>query len=187
MSCAAYLAIEAEAASKHEFGHGEMFAMAGGTRGHALVQTSVIGALVRHLAGKPRRPTGSEGRVYFPKYGDSAYPDAHVICGKREVPGEDPDASTNPTLVVEVLSPSTERWDRGGKLERYNSLPSVKEVLLVEVERQRMELFRRNEDGTFTRHVFQTGQEVHLTSVGVSFAIGEAYALLNAERAAAEG
>lgn len=192
LTYAEYLALELEAEVKHEFVDGEMFAMgdmasamAGGSRGHGLVQTSMIGLLVAQLAGKPCRPYGSDSRVFFPKYGDAAYPDAHVICGKAGVSAEDTDASTNPTLVVEVLSPSTERWDRGGKFERYDSLPSVKEYLLVEVERQRMELFRRNEDGTFTRHVFLAGQEVVLTSIGVSFPIGEAYALLDAENAAA--
>lgn len=187
LTYAEYLVIDAKAAVKSEFIGGEVFAMAGGTRAHALVQTSIIGVLVSRLAGKPCRPTGSESRVHFPKYGDSSYPDAHVVCGKREVPAADPDSTANPTVVVEVLSPSTERWDRGGKFERYDSLPSVKEYLLVEVERQRMELFRRNDDGTFTRHVFTAGQEVHLTSVGVSFPIGEAYVLLDAENAAAEG
>lgn len=176
-----YLAAEALADVRHEYVGGECFAMAGGTRAHALVQTGFLVALARHLSGRPCRPAGSDARVYLPKYGDAVYPDVHVVCGKAERGPEDPDAVVNPVLVVEVLSPSTERWDRGGKFERYESLPSLQDIVLAEADRRRVEVFHRNEDGSFTRHVYASGEVVHLAGLGVDLPLDELYALREAD------
>lgn len=185
MTYADYLLAEADSPVRHEYVGGELFAMAGGTRAHGLVQTALVGALLARLRGTRCRPTGPDNRVYFPAYGESAYPDAHVVCGRTEFDPADPDAATNPVFVAEVLSPSTERWDRGGKFERYESLPSVREIALVEPGRRRIELFRRNADGTFTRHVYTEEQELRLESVGVGTPLAEVYGLAEAESAEA--
>lgn len=175
------MAIEATSEVNHEFVDGEMFALAGGTRGHAGVQTAVVGMLFVHLQGKTCRPVGSEARVYFPDYGDAAYPDAHVICGRTIRAEVDPEAAVNPTLAVEVLSPSTERWDRGGKFERYESLPSLLECILVTVDRRRVEVFRREPGEPFTRYVFSDGDQVEFRSIDFRFDIAELYAIADSE------
>lgn len=185
MSYAEYLAAEADSPVRHEYVGGELFAMAGGTRAHGLVQTALVAALLARLRNTRCRPTGPDNRVYFPAYGESAYPDAHVVCGRTEFHPADPDAVTNPVFVAEVLSPSTERWDRGGKFERYESLPSVREIALVDPERRRIELFRRNADATFTRHVYTEEQSLVLESIDATIPLAEIYALMEAERAEA--
>lgn len=184
LAYAAYLAHEQTAESRHEFVGGEIFARAGGTRAHGLVQTGVIATLARLLTGKPCRPCGPDNRVYFPDYGDAAYPDAHVVCGRPERASVDPDAIVNPTVVVEVLSPTTEVWDRTGKFERFESLPSLREYVLVSVDRPRVELFRRSDGEPFTRMLKGAGEEVALESIDISFAVDELYRLLREDEAA---
>jgi Uma2 family endonuclease len=187
LSYADYLAQEATSAVRHELIGGELFAMAGGTRAHALVQTGVVGALVDRLRGTPCRPAGSDNRIYLPKYDEGVYADAHVVCGARVTDPADPEACTNPSVVFEVLSPSTEAWDRGGKFERYESLPSVTEYVLVTVDRVRVERFSRNPDGTWTRFVYGAGDRLPLPCVSADLLVDSLYELLAAEEAAANG
>jgi Uma2 family endonuclease len=177
-----YLAQEAAAHVRHELYGGVICAKAGGTIGHADVQGGLLGALCNLLRGKPCRPRGSDARVYFPAYGDAAYPDVHVVCGRTVTDPADPDAAINPVLVAEVLSPSTEAWDRGGKFERYESLPTVRQILLLGVDDERVESFTRNDDDSWTRRVYRAGS-VPL-ELGGAVAIDEIYALRRAERAA---
>ena len=94
----------------------------------------------------------------------------------------DPEALDNPVLICEVLSPSTESWDRGGKFELYERLPDLREYLLLSPGRRRAELFRRNEDRTFTRLVFQGEDHLELASVGARVALADVYALAEAEQ-----
>ncbi len=185
MSYADYLAAEAESDGRHEFVEGDAWAMAGGSRAHGLVSAAVTIALGSALRGRPCRVGNSDTRVHLPTLGDSVYPDVHVVCGKPTFAEADPDAVTNPVLVVEVLSPSTERWDRGGKFRRYETLPSLREILLLEPDERRAELFRRNDDGTFTRFVFSGDQAIDLRSVDVQVPLADVYAGVEAEREAA--
>jgi Uma2 family endonuclease len=178
-----YLALEARSEAKHEFYGGVLFAMAGGTVGHADVQSGLHIALGVLLRGKPCRPRGSDARVYFPAFGDAAYPDAQVVCGRTETHPADPDAAVNPALIAEVLSPSTEAWDRGGKFQRYESLPSVRQILLLSVDAERVESFTRNPDDSWTRRVFTAGA-VPL-ELGGAVALDDIYAIRRAEVAAA--
>lgn len=179
---AEYLAIEASSAEKHELYGGVVFAMAGGSVGHADVQAGLLIALGTLLRGKPCRPRGSDARVYFPAFGDAGYPDAQVVCGPTITDPVDPDAAINPALVAEVLSPSTEAWDRGGKFQRYESLPSVRQILLLGVDAERVESFTRNADDSWTRRVWTAG-EVPLELGGV-LSLDDIYAVRRAERAA---
>lgn len=181
---AAYLEQEARSEVKHELYGGVTYAMAGGTVGHADVQMGLAGALVALLRGKPCRPRGPDARVYFPAYGDAAYPDAQVVCGRTLTDPVDPDAAINPALIAEVLSPSTEAWDRGGKFQRYESLPSVRQILLLSVDTERVESFTKNDDDSWTRRVYTSGA-VGL-EIGGALAIDDIYAIRRAERAAAE-
>lgn len=185
VSYADYLAHEAQASVKHEFYGGSVLAMAGGTVGHADVQAGLLVALANGLRGRPCRPRGPDARVYFPTWGDAAYPDVHVVCGPTQTDPVDPDAAVNPALVAEVLSPSTEAWDRGGKFQRYESLPSVRQILLVSVEVERVESFTRNADDSWTRRVYTSGQLP--LELGGELAIDDIYAIRRAEVAAAGG
>lgn len=185
LSYADYVAHEAQAETRHEFYGGVIYAMAGGSVGHSDVQMGLAGALVALLRGKPCRPRGSDARVYFPAFGDAAYPDAQAVCGRTQTDAVDPDAAINPALVAEVLSPSTEAWDRGGKFQRYESLPSVRQILMLSVDTERVESFTRNADDAWTRRVYTDGALP--LQIGGELLLSDIYAIRRAEKAAAEG
>ena len=141
---AEYLAYERDAAMKHEFDDGEIYAMAGGSRRHNALASRVSAALE---AG--RKPGciafQSDQRVRVLATGKTTYPDASLVCGPIEGDPSDPDGSTitNPTLIVEVLSPSTEQDDRGNKWRHYQLLPSLQEYVLISQTDARVERYRR--------------------------------------------
>ncbi|MBI4956911.1 MAG: Uma2 family endonuclease [Myxococcales bacterium] len=184
LSYGEYLELERRTPDRHELVDGVAYAMGGGTQRHALVITGATVALGSRLRGGACRLRTTEARIYFPAFGDAAYPDLFVVCGRPEVPDADRDAVTNPALVVEVLSPTTEAYDRGEKFRRYESLPSLREYLLVGVEREFVEAWTRNADGsTWTRRVWNPGDEVPL-ALGVTLPVDEIYELARAEAAA---
>ena len=118
MSYAEYLALEARADTRHEYLDGEVFAMAGGTPEHGALAMAVARALGVALRGRPCRVFSSDVRVRIPETGLTTYPDLSVVCSKLETDPIDPDAITNPLLIVEVLSDTTEGYDRGGGMGR---------------------------------------------------------------------
>jgi Uma2 family endonuclease len=176
MSYAEYLSAEAQSEVKHQFVDGEMFAMAGGTRRHAYLQTRVVVALGNALRDRPCVPYGSELRVYLPALGEGTYPDASVVCGRFLRASEDPEATVNPAALVEVLSPTTEAYDRGRKFEKYQTLPSVREYLLVSQDRPRVERYVRGDDGSWIWRAYGAGERVPLACAGVDLAVDDLYA-----------
>jgi Uma2 family endonuclease len=136
-----------------EYVDGEIFAMAGGTPEHSYVALAV-GALLRDgLRGGPCRAFSSDLRVRVA--GTTILPDATVVCGRREPAEDDPLAVTNPMVIVEVLSPSTELWDRSGKFALVQRISSLQHYLLVSPEKRTIEHFRRDVDGW--RYTLATG------------------------------
>lgn len=146
--------------------------MAGGSPAHAyIIQT--LGVLLRlALRGGPCRSTSSDQRVLLPN-DDAAYPDLTVWCGEAEF--RDGKTLTNPTVIVEVLSPSTEAWDRVGKLDLYLAIPTVQHVLLVEHGCWHLTLVSRREDGTWTYASAGPGGSVNLSAVGITVSVDEVY------------
>jgi Uma2 family endonuclease len=175
MTYADYLRAEAVAEERHEFHDGEMYAMAGGSPAHARIIQQVGFVLGRGLEHAPCVPQSSAQRVYLPD-GRSLYPDAMVVCPPLQHPSEDPDAITNPTVVVEVLSDSTEAYDRGRKFGYYQSIASLQHYVLVLQEAWRVEHYRRDADGRWTLTVHGPGERVDLDAVGVSIDVDELYA-----------
>lgn len=146
-----YLRRETDSHTRHEYYHGEVFAMSGGTFEHSRICANIIRELGNRLRGTPCGVQDSNLRVRVPRTTLYTYPDASVLCGE---PQFDPlDASrqtlTNPIVIVEVLSPSTERWDRGGKFQNYQQIESLKEYVLVSSEKPLVECFRRHDGGTW--------------------------------------
>ena len=146
-----YLHRERESLDKHEYRDGEILLMAGGTADHSLIVANVIRELGNRLRGKPCRVYDSNLRVRIARTVLYTYPDASVICGPREIDPNDPSGETvtNPRLIVEVLSPSTEGYDRGEKFGRYRQLDSLEEYVLVSQAAARIETFWRQADGTW--------------------------------------
>src|SRR5437763_840040 len=111
-----YLELEAASNTKHEYSAGEIYAMAGGSPAHAALSMAVGGALLAQLRGGPYRVYSSDLRVRVSATGLATYPDVTVVCGPEEHDAQSESTVINPAVLVEVLSPSTEEYDRGEKL-----------------------------------------------------------------------
>ncbi len=144
-----YLDAEHASVVKHEYLRGEVYAMAGGTPTHAALAMAIGAALANALAGRQCRVFGSDLRVRVEATDLSTYPDVTVICGRLQTADGDEDAATNPILIVEVLSDSTEAYDRGEKFAHYRRLPSLREYILVSQHERRLEAYARNSEGAW--------------------------------------
>jgi Uma2 family endonuclease len=176
MTYPAYLALEAGSEGKHEYLRGEVWAMAGGSREHGRLIASLTVALGIALRGRPCAIYSSDVRVRVRETDRTTYPDLTVVCGPAEAPSEDPEAVANPTVLVEVLSDTTEASDRGEKFAHYRHLASLREYVLVSQKERRIELFRRRDDGRWTFEEAVAGGTLSLTSLGAQLAVDDVYA-----------
>jgi Uma2 family endonuclease len=142
-----YLDIERKAEFRSEYYAGEMFAMAGATDPHNLIAVTVVAELYQQLRKRPCFTYTHDMRIRVSAAGLYTYPDIIVVCGERQFLDDRQDNLLNPTLIVEVLSPSTEAYDRGKKFEHYRSIESLREYLLISSERISADLFTRQQDG----------------------------------------
>jgi Uma2 family endonuclease len=175
MTYAEYFAFEDKSVERHEFLNGEVFAMSGGTIEHAGLIAGVTSALMQAVRDRPCRVFSSDLRIRIRPTGLTTYPDVSVVCGKAEVDAEDPHAIVNPTVIVEVLSDSTEAYDRGEKAAHYRHLPSLREYVLVSQHRPRIEVHRKNVAGRWELYEYESGSRVELASVGCTLAVDEVY------------
>jgi Uma2 family endonuclease len=176
MSYAEYLAHEERSQNKHEFLNGEVFAMADRTVEHGALSMAVGRALGNALEGKPGRILSSDVKVRILATGLSTYPDVSVVCGALETAQGDPNAVTNPVILVEVLSDSTEAYDRGQKAAHYRRIPSLREYVLVSQRSPLIEVHRRNERGNWELVVEAgAGQSAELASVGALLDVDAIY------------
>lgn len=137
-----YRALEEEAGVRHEYLDGEIYAMAGGTPDHAALAAAVIALLGPQLPPGCRTFT-ADLRIRISATGLATYPDVTVVCGRTLRAPDDPIAVINPVLLVEVTSDSTEEYDRGQKLQHYQHVPSLREVLIVSHREPHLTLHRR--------------------------------------------
>jgi Uma2 family endonuclease len=144
---AEYLARERTAEFKSEYYRGETFAMAGASREHNSVKENLIVELGIRLKGSPCRSFSSDQRVKVSATGLYTYPDIAIVCGKAEYDPLDRDTLLNPVAIIEVLSPSTESYDRGAKFRQYQQLPSVNEYILVSQTEPLVERYVRGSNG----------------------------------------
>lgn len=142
-----YLALERQALNKSEYYNGEVFAFAGASEPHNLIVVNVLALFHQQLKSKPCKVYPSDMRVKVSQTGLYTYPDVTVVCGEAEVEDEYLDTLLNPTLIVEVLSPSTEKDDRIVKFAHYRRLPTVKEYILIAQDSVRLEQYVRQIDG----------------------------------------
>jgi Uma2 family endonuclease len=169
-----YLRYERESGLKHEYSAGEVFAMAGGTKRHNALKSRVEFAIRKSLA-EGCESFSSDQKVYIAAYEKAVYPDILVACGALESPAFDEHAITNPLLVVEVLSASTEDYDRGEKRLAYQALSSLKEYALVAQDEPQIERYRRREDGW---QYWDSREGLVELVTGAAVDIGELYARL---------
>jgi Uma2 family endonuclease len=167
MTYAEYLAFEQTSETKHEYLNGEVLAMAGGTITHGALTVAVSTALSNTLRDRPCRVLSSDVRVRSKITGLSTYPDVTVVYQQIEVDDDDKHGVLNPTLIVEVLSDSTEAYDRGAKAAHYRRLPSLREYVLIGQSEPTIEVYRRNERGRWELSAeARRGEAAELTSCG---------------------
>lgn len=147
MSPDEFLAFERASDEKHEYRDGEIVLMSGARRKHNTVSTNLSGLLWQHLRGKDCRNYSNEMRVWVPKTRLYTYPDIVVACGEPEFLDNEFDTLLNPVLIIEILSESTESYDRGEKFQSYRSIPTLKEYLLVAQYRPHLEKYVKHGDG----------------------------------------
>jgi Uma2 family endonuclease len=154
MTAAQYLALEQKAEFKSEYYDGEMFAMAGATPPHNKIKSQFEGELYLRLKGGPCSTTSSDQRVHIFRTGLYTYPDIVVVCGEPEYDPEDANTLLNPRVIVEVLSPSTERYDRTTKFRHYRQIPSAREYILVSQDEPLIEQYVRGDDDRWTYYSY---------------------------------
>lgn len=171
-----YLERERAAFHKSEYYAGEIFAMAGASPSHNALVASMIIALGIRLRGTPCGTFASDLRVECGPSGLFCYPDVSVICGSPQYRDEHQDVVTNPILIVEVLSASTEAYDRGAKFAQYRRLASLREYVLVSQDEARMEVFTRGGDGRWTlTEAVGLDAACPLSSLDIALPLSEVY------------
>jgi Uma2 family endonuclease len=147
LSSAEYLAFERQSESKHEYFRGELFAMSGASQSHVTIFMNTSHLLVGQLKGRSCRAFGADMRVKVSPTGLYTYPDLVVVCGRPRFADKELDTLLNPTVIVEILSKSTEAYDRGEKFAHYRTLDTLTDYLLISQDRALIEHFTRQADG----------------------------------------
>jgi Uma2 family endonuclease len=169
-----YLDIERKAEFKHEFHRGEMFAMAGASRAHVVIATNVSGTLLGQLRGKRCTVFSTDLRVKVSPTGLYTYPDVIVACGE-EFDDEQEDTLLNPRVLIEVLSDSTETYDRGRKFAHYRTLDSLEDYLLVSQKEPRIEHYARTKDGWLLHEATSLAGKIAIKSIGCELVMSDVY------------
>lgn len=171
-----YLAIERSAEYKNEYVNGEIFAMTGASRKHNLIAGNIFGELRQQLKGKPCEVYPGEMRVKAPAASSYVYPDVVVVCGDPQFEDSYFDTLLNPTMVVEVLSKSTESYNRLAKSSYYRTIESLVEYLLVAQEEYRVEQYLKQADGRWLLSDVRSLESViELSSIDSSLALRDLY------------
>ncbi len=173
---AEYLALERQSETKSDYWNGEVYALAGTSRAHGLIVANLTFSLVGQLKKRPCEVYPGDMRVKAAAHAAYTYPDVVVVCGRPEFEDSERDTLLNPTVLIEVLSPSTEAYDRGAKFEAYRSLPSLADYLLVAQDRAVVELYTRQADDRWLLTTF-TGLEavVQIESIGCELRLADLY------------
>ena len=169
-----YAALEESAPYKSEFVAGRIYAMSGGTPTHSAVAANISGEMRNLLRRGPCRVYNSDLRIGIMPLDVEAYPDVTIVCGEPHLNPFDKNSIINPAVIFEVLSPSTERYDRGEKWERYQRLESLQEYILVSQHKPRVERYVRQDNGTWI-FISVEGVDAVVMVHGVSLALGEVY------------
>ncbi len=170
-----YLDWERLQPEKHEFFGGEVFDMAGATFVHNQIVANVLGELRAALREKPCHVSASDLRIKVPATGLYTYPDASVVCGRPVFEDDKLDTLLNPLVLVEVLSPSTEDYDRGTKFTNYRTIPSFRDYVLVSADKVLVEYATRTDDGAWLLRDFKAGERIAIASIGIDLVVDELY------------
>ncbi len=171
-----YLEIERKAEFKSDYYDGEMFALAGASYIQNKIARNISKSLGIQLKGKNCEEFQSDLKIKKIESNLFTYPDVVVICGEPEFYDEEKDVLTNPTLITEVLSKSTENYDRGFKFELYRRIKSLKDYFLVSQEKVSVEYYTRNHDDSWTLKEYNNiEQKIEIDSIGCILELKEIY------------
>jgi Uma2 family endonuclease len=170
-----YLAMERSSPEKHEYCDGEVLARAGASEEHNLIVANVIGELGNLLRRRPCKVYPSDMRVKIPATGLYTYPDASAVCHRPEFEDDKTDTLLNPQVIIEVLSDSTENYDRGTKFKNYRTIPSLVDYVLVSQAEVLVEHHLRQADGSRLMREHRAGERLDLASIGCALDVDELY------------
>ncbi len=170
-----YLDFERSSPEKHEYADGEIFNVSGGTFEHSAISTSIARLLGNALEDRRCHVLESNMRIKVPATNRYVYPDASVFCGRPEFVDQTRDTLLNPRLIVEVLSDSTEAYDRGDKFAGYRSIASFQECVLASQKQPRIEVFSLQTDGSWTLRIYGPGEKAALTSIECVIEVDRVY------------
>lgn len=175
-----YLAFERESDIKHEYINGEIFAMTGASENHNLISVNILTSLKSQLRGKGCKVYPADMRVRVQATGEYFYPDASAVCEKAQFAENIFDSLINPSLIIEVLSPSTERYDRGKKFQIYRKIETFKEYVLISQDNPHIEHYAINQAGKWElTDVIGLDNSLKLLSVGCTLDMNEVYDLVS--------
>lgn len=180
-----YLEFEKSSLEKHEYylgeifempGHGELLAMSGASNRHNKIYSNLFGGLAIKLKGKHCQPYGPDMRIYIPENTLFTYPDITIICGDFISSDVDEDSIVKPVILIEILSPSTRRYDRGEKFKLYRDIPTLKEYIMIDSQSILAEAFRINEKGHWELEEYKLAtSELKFSSIQISIPLSEIY------------
>ena len=170
-----YLAFERAAPERHELIDGEIVAMSGGTREHSLLGVNLIIELGTALRNSTCEVHGADFRVKVEASDCYTYPDVTVVCARPELEDEHGDTLLNPTALFEVLSDSTERYDRGEKFAQYRTIPTLTDYVLVSQKAIAIEHYHRQPQGGWLLRTYGPGQSFRLEALGCELTVDEVY------------
>ena len=173
MSPLEYLEWEEQQDIKYEYINGEVFAMTGGTIPHNDIAFNLASGLRNHLKGSKCRVNIADAKVGISENGPFTYPDVMVSCDERDKKAIK--FIQFPSLIIEVLSPSTEAYDRGGKFQLYRRIQTLQEYVLISADKIGLDCFRLNDRGLWELHPFVEGDDVHLVSLDFTFPLSLVY------------
>jgi Uma2 family endonuclease len=171
-----YLAFERNALDKHEYYKGEIFLMSGASFKHNLIESNFRLLLGNYLKGKKCREFGSNLRIHIPQNTLYTYPDILVLCDEPDFVDDEFDTITNPSVIIEILSPSTANYDRGAKFDLYREITTLKEYVLVDAKTIHVVVYTRNMDNTWIlSETKDLNDNIHLPSIDFTVNVADIY------------
>lgn len=171
-----YLALERSSDQRNEYFNGEIFAMGGATENHNLIVVNVSASLHAQMKGKPCKVYSSDMRVTMRRTGFYAYPDVVALCGEAAFDDEQQDTLLNPTVIIEVLSKSTQRYDRWEKFAQYRRIESLTQYVLISQDKSRIESYRRQPDNKWLlSEASEPHEELELPAIRCTLLVADVY------------
>lgn len=177
LTVAEYIEVERETGTKYEYHDGSIFAMSGGTLEHGLISGNTFGEIKFGLRKKNSDCTAlnSEVKLFIKSLNKYVYPDVMVVCGEIEKSNDEADALVNPTVIVEVLSKTTESYDRGDKFYIYRQIETLQEYILIDQYKAQAEIFKRESNLWHIQRISGLDRELEISALGISLSLKNVY------------